>query len=175
MEVGCMKFFEKVKIWFASLWQKIVDGWNWLVGKVKGFFRKKDPSEDAEPKAPKAPKVKRPDGEKSLFEIVCFWLFRFRAVFMAIPVLFVAILQAVDNMAKLPEKVAFYVPLSQQELLTAKAIEFSRNTAVYFPLNVTIVCLLLMCCSRRTVFPWLVSIFTLVLPLFFRYICVLPG
>ena len=169
-----MGFLEKLKSFFANLWQKIVFGWNWLVEKVSGLFKKKDPALSGAG-GEKVPKLKGADGEQSLFEVVCQWLFRLRAVFMALPVLCIAIVQAVQNSAKLPEKVAFYVPLSQQELLTAKAIEFTRETAVFFPLNVTILCLVLMFCSRRTVFPWLVSIFSLVLPLFFRYICVLPG
>ncbi len=169
-----MRFFEKLKSWFANLWQKVVFGWNWLVDKVTGLFKKKDPEHSAAD-GEKAAKLNRPTGEQSLFVIVCQWLFRLRAIFMALPVLCVAIVQAVQNSVKLPEKVSFYVPLSQQELLTAKAIEFTRETAVFFPLYVTLLCLVLMFCSRRTVFPWLVSIFSLVLPLFFRYICVLPG
>ena len=40
----------------------------------------------------------------------------------------------------------------------------SRSIAVMGPLAVTGVCLLLMFCSRRVVYPWLISIFTLILP-----------
>ena len=40
----------------------------------------------------------------------------------------------------------------------------TRNYAVYGPLLVTGFCLLLMFCSRKTLFPWIISIFTLVLP-----------
>lgn len=40
----------------------------------------------------------------------------------------------------------------------------TRNYAVFGPLGVTIFCLILMFCSRKPLFPWVVSIFTLVLP-----------
>ena len=165
-----MDFFEKVKAWFQSVWQKTKDGCKHLLDKIKGLFKKKDGTELKEKKAPK-----EKDGEKSLFEIICIWVFRLRGIFMAIPVVWAAIVLAVENMAKLPAKIAFYIPTSQHQLLTSKLMEFSRETAVYFPLAVTGVCLALMFCSRRATYPWLISIFTLVLPLFFRFISTFPG
>lgn len=166
-----MNFMDKVKAWLGSLGQNIKKGLKAFADKVKGIFRKKDASQ---PKKEK-PQKKENNGEKSLISVIFLWLFRLRAVFMAIPVVYVAVVLAVENMAKLPAKIAFYIPLSQDQLLTSKLVEFSRETAVYFPLAVTGTCLLLMCCSRRTVYPWLISIFTLVLPLFFQFVSVFPG
>lgn len=165
-----MSFFEKVKAWFQSVWQKTKDGCSHLLDKIKNLFKKKD---GTEPKEKKPPKEK--NGEKSLFSIICLWIFRLRGVFMAIPVACAAIVLAVENMAKLPAKIVFYIPTAQDQLLTSKLMEFSRETAVYFPLAVTGVCLALMICSRRATYPWLISIFTLVLPVFFRFVSVFPG
>ncbi len=178
-----MNFLNTIKTWFVSVWQSIKSGFSWLGEKIAGIFRKKDPTDVKEEKpakvkkakAEKAPKVKRAPGEKSMFSIICLWIFRLRSVFLAIPVVFMAIVYAVENAKLLPAKIAFYVPLSQQELLTSKMVEFSRDTAVYFPLAVTGTCLILMFCSRRTIYPWLISIFSLVLPLFFRFISTFPG
>ena len=161
---------ENVKAWFAGIWFKIKDGFRWLISKIKGIFRKKEGAE-----AKKENKEKDEEKEKSLFRVICEWIFKLRSVFLAIPVVCAAIILAVENAAKLPAKLLLYVPVSQQALLTSKAIEFSRDTAVYFPLAVTGLCLVFMFCSRRTVYPWLISIFTLVLPVFFRFISVFPG
>ena len=157
---------ENVKAWFAGIWLKIKDGFVWTINKIKGIFQKKEDSEKKE---------KDEEKEKSLFKLICEWIFKLRSVFLAIPVVCAAIILAVENAAKLPAKLLLYVPVSQQALLTSKAIEFSRDTAVYFPLAVTGLCLVFMFCSRRTVYPWLISIFTLVLPIFFRFISVFPG
>lgn len=163
---------ENVKAWFAGIWLKMKDGFRWLINKIKGVFGKK---EDANSKEKKANKKIAGEKENSLFKMICLWIFRLRSVFLAIPVVYAAIVLAVENAAKLPAKLLLYVPVSQQALLTSKAIEFSRDTAVYFPLTVTGLCLVFMFCSRRTVYPWLISIFTLVLPVFFRFISVFPG
>lgn len=162
---------ENVKVWFAGLLLKIKDGFQRLFNRIKDIFRKKDGDESKEKKAPKGNDEK----ENSLFKMICLWIFRLRSVFLAIPVVCAAIILAVENAAKLPAKLQFYIPVSQEALLTSKVIEFSRDTAVYFPLAVTGLCLVFMFCSRRTVYPWLISIFTLVIPVFFRFISVFPG
>lgn len=88
------------------------------------------------------------------------WLYRLRKIFMAAPVVYFAVKLAVENMRRLPESVGLNIQSTGEfaQLVT-------RNYAVYGPLAVTLFCLLLMFCSRKPVFPWVVSIFTLVLPL----------
>ena len=51
----------------------------------------------------------------------------------------------------------------------------SRDLAVLGPLAVTGGCLLLMFCSRRTFYPWIISIFTLVLPILLYLTNVYPN
>jgi len=91
--------------------------------------------------------------------LTCMWIFRLRKVFMAIPVVYLAIRIAVANMERLPEYVGLNLQSSGEF-----AMMVTRNYAVAGPLCVTAFCLLLMFCSRKSLFPWIISIFTLVLP-----------
>ena len=91
--------------------------------------------------------------------LICTWIFRLRRVFMAIPVVYLAIRIAIANMERLPEYVGLNLQSSGEFAMTV-----TRSYAVYGPLCVTAFCLLLMFCSRKTLFPWIISIFSLVLP-----------
>ena len=51
----------------------------------------------------------------------------------------------------------------------------SRGLAVMAPLVLTAACLLMVFFSRRTVYPWIISIFSLVLPLLLWFTNVFPG
>ena len=94
-----------------------------------------------------------------VISLICIWIFRLRRIFMAIPVVVLAIRIAVANMERLPEYVGLNLQSSGEF-----AMMVNRNYAVYGPLCVTGFCLLLMFCSRKTLFPWIISIFSLVLP-----------
>lgn len=87
------------------------------------------------------------------------WIYRLRKVFMAVPVVVLAIRIAVANMERLPEYVGLNLQSSGEF-----AMMVTRSYAVFGPLCVTGFCLLLMFCSRKALFPWIISIFTLVLP-----------
>ena len=98
------------------------------------------------------------------------WIFRLRGFFMAIPVALAAVSLAVRNMAKLPEEVGInLLPNGEYQYL------ISRSLAVTAPLLVTGLCLLMMWLSRRTVYPWIISIFSLVLPLLIWFTNVFPA
>lgn len=86
--------------------------------------------------------------------------YKLRSVLLAIPVAVGAIALAVRNMVKLPQQVGLNLLASGEYAMTV-----SRGVAVIGPLAVTAVCLLLMFCSRRVVYPWLISLFSLTLPL----------
>ena len=88
------------------------------------------------------------------------WIYKLRSVFLAIPVAVAAIVLAIRNTAQLPEEVGIHL-LSSGEF----EMMISRNVAVLVPLVVTVFCLLLMFCSRKVLYPWLISVFSLVLPL----------
>ena len=98
------------------------------------------------------------------------WSFRLRGFFMAIPVAIAALYLAAQNMARLPEEVGI-------NLLANGEYQYlvSRGLAVMGPLVVTGACLVMMFLSRRTVYPWIISIFTLVLPLLIWFTNVFPA
>ncbi len=87
------------------------------------------------------------------------WIYKLRGVLLAIPVAVAAILLAMKNMQNLPEEVGLNLLATGEFQLT-----IARNFAVLIPLVVTLFCLLMMFCSRKVLYPWLISIFTLVLP-----------
>ncbi len=88
------------------------------------------------------------------------YLFMCRGILISLPVLAVSIVQAMRNSARLPEQVGINLQVTGEYAKTV-----SRPTAVLIPLLVTIGCIILTCCSKRTLFPWLISIFSLVLPI----------
>lgn len=91
------------------------------------------------------------------------WIYRLRRFLMAIPVLYFAFRFANENLQLLPEQVGINL-LSTGEF----AQMISRNAAVYGPLGLTVACLALMFFTRRTLYPWLISWFTLALPWLIR-------
>ncbi len=100
---------------------------------------------------------------KSVIGVICKWLYRLRKMFLAAPVVYFAIRFARENLQRLPETVGINLQSSGEF-----AYYVSRNYAVYGPLGVTAFCLLLMLCSRKALFPWIISILTLTLPFLIR-------
>ena len=87
------------------------------------------------------------------------WIYRLRSIFLAVPVILFALRLAVFNMQNLPEQVGLNI------LLTGEYAQMvDRNIAVMGPLAVTALCILMMFLSRRIVYPWLISLFSLALP-----------
>lgn len=87
-------------------------------------------------------------------------LFHLRKLVMAAPVVYYALKIANYNREHLPEEVGINLQSSGEF-----AMFISRNMAVMGPLALTAACLLLMFCSRKAMYPWAISIFTLALPL----------
>ena len=114
--------------------------------------------------APAAVKKKAsPKAEATAWNVVKnigIYIFKCRAILISMPVLLVALFQAAQNSARLPEQVGINL------LATGEyARMVSRTGAVLTPLLLTIGCIVLTCFSKRTLFPWLISIFSLVVPL----------
>lgn len=97
------------------------------------------------------------------------WIFKLRKLILAIPVVVAMIMLAVRNYRTLPDEIPVI-------LLTDGLAErmIPRDVAVYGPVAVTMLCLLLMMCSRKTLYPWMISIFSLILPIMFMLSGVLP-
>ena len=86
--------------------------------------------------------------------------YRLRKVVLAIPVVYYALKIAAYNGEHLPEDVGLML-LANGEF----AYTVSRYLAVMGPLVLTGGCLVMMLFSRKALYPWAISIFTLILPL----------
>ena len=125
---------------------------DWLLEKWKEFFGIFE-TEDSQPLTTWG-RIKRVIGVGAM----C--LYRLRKVFLAIPVIHYALKLASYNSEHLPEEVGFNF------LATGEYASYiSRNMAVMGPLMVTVSCLVLMFVSRKALYPWAISLFTLILPL----------
>lgn len=86
-------------------------------------------------------------------------IWHLRALFMAIPVLIVAFRLAAYNSEHLPLLVGIDLKSTGEFART-----ISRQTAVNFPLMITGGCLVLTALSRKNFYPWVISIFSLIIP-----------
>ncbi len=105
-----------------------------------------------------------------VLSVIWKWVYRLRSVVLAVPVALGAIYLAIYNSAKLPELVGINLQASGEY-----AMMIERGTAVSVPLVITGVCLLLMFVSKRTIYPWLISVFSLIVPVLIYITNVFPG
>ena len=103
------------------------------------------------------------------------WTYKLRAFVLAIPIVAIAVILAVSNMATLPAAVAIGLPNIVNGIWVFQEVLVSKILAVFIPLLVTAFCLLMMFLSKRISFPFLVSLFSLILPIFFSIAAKLPG
>lgn len=97
-------------------------------------------------------------------------ILKFRKIFLAIPVVWAAVQLAFQNLDRLPETVGLDLQLDG-----TYAIQITREFAAWGPVMITIFCLLLMLCSKRILTPWLVSVLTLIIPVFIWVTNVFPS
>ena len=96
----------------------------------------------------------------SLIDFIGLVLFRLRKLVLAVPVVYMAMKLARYNLEHLPEEVGINLQSTGEF-----AQMVARDAAVMGPLGLTAACLLLMFCSRKAMYPWAISVFTLVLPI----------
>ncbi len=97
---------------------------------------------------------------KSVVGVLVMVVYRLRKVLLSIPVVLWALKLAAYNREHLPEMVG--INLQASGVFT----DFiSRDLAIMGPLAVTAGCLVLMFFSRRAMYPWAISVFSLILPL----------
>ncbi len=97
---------------------------------------------------------------KEIMRIIGQVIYHLRKVVMAIPVIYYAMKLAAYNATNLPEVVGLNI---QSNGIYAENI--SRTVAVNAPLVLTGGCLALMFLSRKTVYPWVISVFSLIVPI----------
>lgn len=95
-----------------------------------------------------------------VINLIGLWLFRLRKFVLAAPVVYYALKIAAYNREHLPEQVGINLQASGE---FARMI--SRDLAVNGPLVLTLGCLVMMFCSRKAMYSWAISIFTLALPI----------
>lgn len=98
------------------------------------------------------------------------WAYKLRSIILAIPVAAGAVIIAIHNYTKLPDAVGINIQTSG-----AYAEMVSKNVAVLGPVAITAVCLLMVFCSRKVLYPWLISVFSLVLPILIYITNTFPG
>lgn len=86
-------------------------------------------------------------------------VYHLRKIFMAAPVAYMALRIAAYNMSHLPEQVGVNLQTTGEF-----AMQISRYAAVIGPLGITAGCLVMMFFSRKAMYAWAISIFTLALP-----------
>lgn len=87
-------------------------------------------------------------------------LYRLRKIVLAVPVGFYALKLAAYNMGHLPETVGLILQADG-----SFAIEIAKSLAVIGPLGLTAGCLAMMFLSRKAMYPWVISVFSLCLPI----------
>lgn len=95
-----------------------------------------------------------------VINIIGLVIFRLRKIVLTIPVVFYALKLAAYNGEHLPEQVGLNLQATGEFAMT-----ISRGMAVMGPFALTLACLFLMFCSRKALYPWAISVFTLALPL----------
>ena len=105
-----------------------------------------------------------------MIRVIFLAIYRLRAVFLAIPVILVALRLAAYNSEHLPLLVGLDLQTTGEFART-----INRGTAVTMPLFLTGGCLGLMFFSRKPIYPWLISIFSLVVPLLLLFTNMYPA
>ncbi len=98
------------------------------------------------------------------------FLCHMRKVIAAIPVGVGAVVLALYNQGHLPAKVGIGLQSSGDFTML-----IDRELAVLGPIAITALCLLLMFLSKRTLTPWLVSLFTLAVPVLILVTNIFPA
>ena len=98
------------------------------------------------------------------------YLLRFRKIFLATPVGVMAVILALRNMMQLPVIVGLDLQANGEF-----SIQIIREMAVLGPMAITALCLLLFFASKRVLTPWLVSVFSLTLPILIQLTNTFPA
>ena len=107
---------------------------------------------------------------KKVWKVAKPWVWQLRKVLLAIPVVYLALYFARLNWNVLPAEVGLNLQVTGEY---AKYI--SKELAVYGPLGVTGGCLAMMFLSRKTVYPWMICLFSMLLPLLILITNIFPA
>ena len=85
------------------------------------------------------------------------WAYQLRSLVLSIPVFVCAAALAIRNAQLLPAELNIFS-------LGENAYVITRGVAVLVPLAVTCICIVLMLSCKKMLYPWLISVLSLVLP-----------
>lgn len=116
----------------------------------------------------------------SLYKIGLY-MYRLRSLILAAPVAGVALILASESKSRLAQTVEVskftFNPEASDALfgfLELGKTTISQEAAIWGPLMLTAACLVMMMCSKRTLYPFLISLFTLCLPPVIWFLSVYP-
>lgn len=138
----------------------LMQKWNQLVAKKKQPPTDQPLEEYNDAFASRTETEENPGNVRRVLSSIWKIVFALRRVVLAVPVIVVALRLAAYNRENLPVLVGINLQ-SNGEF----AQMISRDTAVSVPLLITLGCLSLLLFTRKTIYPWLISIFTLVIPI----------
>ena len=95
-----------------------------------------------------------------IIDLIGLWMFRLRKLILAAPVVYYAVRLYAYNAVHLPEMVGLGLQSTGEYTIT-----IARSMALMGPFALTIACLVLMFFSRKVMYSWAVSVFTLALPI----------
>ena len=98
------------------------------------------------------------------------WIWAGRKILLSIPVLWLMLYFARLNWNVLPELVGLNLQTTGEY-----AQYISKELAVYGPMGVTGGCLAMMFLSRKTVYPWMICMFSMLLPLLILVTNIFPS
>lgn len=98
------------------------------------------------------------------------WIFQARKLLLALPVLYLMLYFARLNWNVLPEQVGLHLQTSGDY-----AQYISKELAVYGPMGVTSGCLTMMFLSRKTIYPWMICMISMLLPLLILVTNIFPS
>jgi hypothetical protein len=138
-----------------NFWDNVMQKWNLL-------------REKSAPAMQVAGKVAKSTG--NVLSTIWRYIKAFKKVWLTIPVVVGAIMLALHNLTHLPKVVGLNLQTDG-----VFALQIPRGTAVFVPLVITLICLLLMWCSRRTLTPWFACLVSLALPVVILIMNTFPG
>lgn len=107
---------------------------------------------------------------KKVWNVAKPWIWQLRKVLLAIPVVYLALYLARINWNVLPAEVGLNLQVTGEY-----ARYIGKDLAVYGPLGITGGCLAMMFLSRKTVYPWMICMISMLLPLLILITNIFPA
>ena len=107
---------------------------------------------------------------KKIWEKAKPWIWQSRKLLLAIPVVWLMLYFARLNWNVLPDQVGLNLQTTGEY-----AQYISKQMAVYGPMGVSGGCLAMMFLSRKTVYPWMICMFSMLLPLLILITNIFPS